>query len=556
MAPVGDGKQRRLLAVIGFFFAGIVEGRSRFFVAMNRAILLGLVGLPATVAPGQPVDSATLDPERISPFVFVEVTAQRGIAPVYPAADGMTVGVCAVDFDDDGFIDIFVPTGEGSPHLLYRNQGDGSFVEIAQSVGIDTLRQARAALWFDADGDAKLDLVLLGDCFDSTDPDCVDSSTVEFYRQIEGGRFELSTDLAGLNNEFLQTSGMHRGGAAAGDLNRDGSLDLVFGTWADEARVHINNGDGSFRDESLNCGIGGEVGGHWQPVMHDFNGDGWMDIYWAIDFRANRLWLNLGDGTFVDDAAGAGVDIAFNDMGIALQDFDNDGDADIYITEIFNRKNGRHNPLLQNNSVGGVPAFTDIGVAAGVSNTSWGWGTTAGDFDLDGLLDLGATNGFFNPPFSTDRSRMFRQIEGDELRFADVTLTSGFGDTLHGGGLVSFDADRDGDLDIVQVSPSGIVRFLDNRCVTQSCDANWLVVQPRAGGANAFGVGATLRVTVGGRTMTRYILAGDSSLSQHPLEAHFGLGGAQIVDLLRIEWPDGGVSEYADVAANQILRVP
>ncbi len=524
-------------------------------MSAQRATLVVLFGIGATCA-GQPLDRAPIDPEQVAPFVFVDATGERGIVPTYPAPGGMTVGVCAIDFDDDGFVDIFLPTRAGSPHLLYHNQGDGHFVEVAEQLGIDTLNQARTALWFDADGDARLDLLLLGDCFDSSDPQCVSLSTAEFYRQTDTGQFVLATDLAGLTNEFLATSGMHRGGVAAGDLNGDGMLDLAFGTWAEEARVHINNGDGSFRDESLACGIGGETGGHWQPVMHDFNNDGLLDIYWAIDFRENHLWLNVGDGTFMDDAAAAGADIAFNDMGLSLQDFDNDGDADIYITEIFNRKLGRHNPLLLNNTTGGLVAFADVGEAAGVSNTSWGWGTTGGDFDLDGLVDLAATNGFFNGPYITDRSRMFRQVQSNELRFADVTATSGFGDTVHGGGLVSFDMDRDGDLDALQVSPLGIVRLLENRCAKQSCDSNWLVIQPRRQGANSFGIGATIRVTADGRTMTRFILAGDSSLSQHPMEAHFGLGDALSVQSLRIEWPDGTVSDYADVAANQVLRIP
>ena len=487
-----------------------------------------------------------------APLRFVDVGPDRGIQS-YSMAPGMTGGVAAADFDDDGDIDLFVPNREGAPDQLYRNLGHGQFEEIAAEVGLASLQRSRVALWLDFDGDHLLDLFVAGDCFLAT-PDCPDVSTLKLYRQTGDGCFADVTLEAGLTDDLIVHSGQHRGGVCAGDVNNDGYLDLVTGVWGGEARLWLNNGDGTFTDFSAASGLGGVNEGHWQPVMHDFDGDGALDIFAAIDFTANHLWINQNDATFVDAAPAAGVDSDWNEMGVVVADYDNDGDLDVYITEIAD--NERHNLLYRNDSQDGSLQFTDVAVAAGVDDTGFGWGTTFLDADNDGLLDLAVTNGYFNSPAIDDQSKFFLNAGGDPTTFTDVSSEVGFDDTLWGSSLIALDFDRDGDLDLVQTcAQGGPLRLLENQRSIEAAANNFLVIQPRMAGPNHRAIGAVVRVNAGGLTMTRLISAGTSLMGQEPAEAVFGLGTASAADTVTIKWPNGSETELHDVAANQVLTV-
>lgn len=515
-------------------------------------LILGCV-VSVGVAAAQPV--AHTQGPAVS-FRFVEVGAQRGIQPFAPAP-GMANGIAAADYDNDGDIDLFVATAEGTPHHLYRNRGNGFFDDVALASGIDTLQQARAGLWIDLDADLLLDLVLFGDCFNSSDPDCANRDTILVYRQVQPGIFVEATAEVGFGEDRVTNSTSHRGGVAAGDLNGDGWLDLVIGIWGGEARVMLSQRDGTLKEHSSQSKIGGFLNWHWQPLIHDFDGDGDQDVFWAIDFGPNNLWINKGNATFSDIAPMAGIDLAWNDMGAALGDFDNDGDMDIGVTEIEDVGLDRRGVLFRNESVDGVLAFDEIGRPAGVGGIGWGWGTTFCDLDLDGLLDLVVTNGMVNaPPYDTDPSKCFLNVgPGKELRFADVSSEVGFNDTFIASGLVAFDMDRDGDLDLVQATSNGGLRLLENRRVGHGARGHWITIRPRMDGPNARAIGAVVSVRVGDVTRTRVISAGTSILCQEPAEAHFGIGPALVVDEIRVRWPDRSESVYRNVAADRVVEV-
>ncbi|MHC4992393.1 MAG: CRTAC1 family protein, partial [Planctomycetota bacterium] len=372
------------------------------------------------------------------------------------------------------------------------------------------------------------------------------------------------TTAAGLVDDLVASTTEHRGGACAGDVNGDGWLDLVTGVWSGNARLLINDGDGTFTDESASSGLGAVVSYYWQPVMHDFTRDGLLDIYDALDFQPNRFWVNQGGGTFLDVSANAGTANAWNDMGVALGDYDNDGDMDFYVTNITNSV--RHNVLFRNDTVKGALAFAEVSDASGVAPGGWGWGATFLDADNDGDLDLAATNGWFSGNAVHDQSVFFLNQGGLPVSFTEVSSFVGFNDTLWGSGLIAFDADRDGDLDIVQTcngsenpNPS-VLRVLDNQPATQGgaagVDNHWLLVRPRMPGPNHRAIGAVVRLSANGLELMRPITAGTSHCSQEPAEAFFGLGSATSVDQLTVEWPGGGTTVLTGIDADQIITVP
>jgi hypothetical protein len=339
----------------------------------------------------------------------------------------------------------------------------------------------------------------------------------------------------------------------AGDLNNDEWPDLIVGIWTGPALVLLNDGGAGFIDVSVASGIADATFHHWQPAIHDFNGDGWADIYWAADFTANRFWLNQRNGAFVDVAPLLGLDNAMNDMGMTLGDYDNDGDLDIYITEIFEFEN--HNVLYRNDTAAGALAFTEVATEAGVANTNFGWGTTFLDVDNDGWLDLAVTNGWFNGQGYDDASRLFYNLGTDPVFFVDLAPLMGFDDREFGASLVAFDLERDGDLDVLQTCNGGPVRLLVSEPGPVAAKNHHLVVRTRTGGPNTRGIGAIVRLESAGRRMTRLITAGTSHLGQEPAEAFFGVGDAAMVDRVVVAWPDGAQTILRDVASDQVLTV-
>ena len=507
------------------------------------AIVVALLGINFGQAEGQ--------------IEFVEVSEEVGI--LTNSVDfGFGGGVAAFDYDEDGDIDLYLPQRFNSPDRFYQNDGSGNFSDVADLSGIDIEIAGRSALWFDFDDDRLVDLLVASDCFNSPDPDCTTKTSLRLYRQIVEGQFEDVTQEVGLDDAGIAVFFGHRAGMCCGDIDRDGDLDLLVGQWEGELELFINN-SGTFVNETLKRGILNPNApfpfNPWQSVMCDFNGDGWLDIFTAVDFFENQLWMNQGDGTFVDVAVSAGVDTAFNEMGVTIGDYDQDGDFDLFVTNIF--EDDKHNLLLRNDSSIDTIQFTEVSAMAGVDDAQFGWGCSFFDANNDTVLDLAVTNGWFNGIGIDDTSRMFMGSVDIPGTFQDVSTASSFNDNFFGSCLVAADLNRDGDLDLMQVcNPSalpGPFRVLENQLDEQGSSANWLAVQPRQSDKNHWAIGAIVAVEFGDKSLVRLIGAGTSMHGQEPAEAFFGLGDCEMVDRVIVKWPLGETSVWEDVPAGQVF---
>lgn len=474
------------------------------------------------------------------PLRYADVSSAAGFSG-YKMAPVHGGGLSAADFDADGDVDVFVPNGVGAPDQLFENLGNGQYQDVAPALGLASTIENNAALWFDHDGDGDLDLLVAGH-----DPTAASHLSLH---QNQSGSFVDVTLAAGLH---LFHGARSLGGLAAADINNDGFLDLYVATWdgnngVNQSRMFQNDGTGAFLDVTASSGVGSATyPAQWQPVFVDLDQDGWQDLYIAVDFHKNLLFMNQGNGTFVDVAPAVGAAARMNDMGATVLDYDQDGDWDLYTTNIYKYPaEMKYNLLLRND--GGL--FTDVSIAAGVSDGGWGWGTTSFDADLDGWVDLAATNGWFNS-YPKDATKMFLNLQG--RGFVDIAKSCRLDDVYWGSGLVAFDHDRDGDLDVMQTTDQNLLRLLE-------CQApvghHSLTVRPRMPGPNSHAIGAVVKTFAGGLMNMRLIHCGTSFFSQEPAEALIGLGAASVVDALVVEFPGGSVSTLDDVAADQLLTI-
>ena len=519
--------------------------------------------------PAAAMDVADIRLSDVAAAAQLEFAYFNGQTGFKHLVESMGGGVGVVDLDADGWPDLYFPQGCALPHSptdtthldrLYRNRGDGTFVDVTAAAGIVQNRYGQGIAVGDYDGDGFADIAV------------ANYGRNTLLRNNGDGTFTDATQDAGLADPDEMSSSL-----ALADLDSDGLADLYVanyvanlkvcpnpdGTYnscrpsnfdARQDRLYHNRGDGTLEDLTQASGIVVSDGKGLGVLVADLDDDGRPDVYVANDTTPNFLFRNTsepGRPAFVEEGLITGTAVSEQGrsqagMGIASGDFDGDGTTDLYVTNF----QGETNALYLN--AGGV--FTDATRHTGVAEATFGllgFGTQAADFNLDGRPDLFITNGHIDDFRSQGEPWQMPPLlfagRGDG-RFAEVSRAAGdyFSGSYLGRGVARLDYNLDGRPDLVVVhqdrpvgllrndSPAGHAAVFDLRGTTASRDA----------------VGATLRVTAGGVTQRLDVTAGDGFFASNEKRQCVGLGQASRIDRLEIRWPGGAVERWTDLPAD------
>lgn len=442
---------------------------------------------------------------------FTDVAAAAGVA------NGLWgKGAVAADFNNDGWTDLYVCNF--GPNMLYINKGDGTFYDSTRKAGIGDPRWSAAAAAADYDKDGDLDLFVAN------------------YLDYDLNRLPVS-------GKFCTYRGIS---VACGPRGLRGAGDSLY----------RNNGDGTFTDASAKAGVADEAGYYGLgAAWGDYDDDGDLDLFVANDTTPNYLYRNNGDGTFTDVAVAAGV--AFSEdgreqscMGVEFEDFDNDGRLDIFVTNFSEDYN-----TLYRNLGNGI--FRDDSAAAGLVVDSWAdlsWGVGFFDFNNDGLKDVFVASGHIYPQVDRhpinisyrQRNKIYLNTGGGGPKLLNVSGRAGAAlDTPRSWRGAAFaDFNNDGWMDVAVSALDDVPALLMNQGLK---GRHWLMVKAA--------VGARVTVRAGGITQTREVKAGGSYASSNDPRAHFGLGGNRSADEVAVRWPSGKMTRMTNVEADRIVTV-
>lgn len=535
-------------------------------------------------------------PEDYPRVIFEDVATRAGLAFHHfnsprsaQLPEDMGSGAAWGDYDQDGDLDLYLtnisapltggnlPGISGGRNQLFANQGDGSFQDVTDQAGVGLRHTGMGAAWADLDGDADLDLVATSF-----------GRLVLYMNQGDGIFADESARLGSGNREGFWT------GASWADYDRDGDLDLyvcgyvryVFAaekvtqmtrqfaglvpftlnpsTYSPEENLLFRNrGNGTFEEVAREVGVHNPSGRSLAAAWCDLDQDGWLDLYIANDVSDNVLYHNLGEGRFQDISHNAWVADYRGAMGLALGDWDNDSDFDMFITHWIAQENALFNNMrfaLGERTAGDKLLFMDISDQVGLGQIALdyvGWGTSFFDYNNDGLKDLMVINGStFQEELDPRRLVPMRDQlfwnRGEDDGFFEVGEVSGptFLDPRVGRGAAFADYDDDGDVDVVVINHGDPVRLLQNQGGNQS---NWLKVRIRAGGLNHFGLGALIKIRTEGREQVVQVGSQSSYLSQNPAEAHFGLADSTLIERVEVRLLDGRTWTREQLGVNHTL---
>ncbi|MCA9706194.1 MAG: CRTAC1 family protein [Myxococcales bacterium] len=469
------------------------------------------------------------------------------------------LGAAAVgDFDGDDWPDVVLTRRDG-PGLLMRNRGDGTFEDVTVARGVEQAHVTGGAAWLDIEGDGDLDLMLTG------------FGTLRHYLYVNDGTGSFQED-ALAHGTAVPTELVHVGTSiGVGDYDLDGYLDVFVGDWRaalilgvrkDHNRLLHNLGaqsPGHFEDVTVAMGIELQEASQWTasgpgafgfaPAFVDLDGDHWPELALAADYGSSRLYWNDA-GVLHEGTAAAGVLNDAHGMGSTFGDYDGDGDLDWFISAIWYEDGPKGNRLYRND---GGRSFTEQTDDKGVRDGGWGWGTAFFDADHDGDLDLALASGWPSTNFDDDPVRLWIN-EGPGV-WPERAVELGIDYQQGGRGLVPFDYDRDGDLDLLVHSNTETPVLYRN----DGAEGSWLQVRAEGRRGNPRSIGAEVRVQAqpGDPWQVRHIGVGSHLFGQPDAVAHFGLGpDAQPLHEVRVLWPASGREVVlANVARDQVLVV-
>jgi enediyne biosynthesis protein E4 len=499
------------------------------------------------------------------------------------APETMAGGVAVFDYDNDGYLDIFFTNGadintlkKTSPKYwdrLFRNNGDGTFTDVTEKAGLAGVGYDTGVAIGDFDNDGYED-IFVGGVYRNT-----------LYHNNGDGTFSDVTEKAGLARPDKQYGPLWSVGAAWVDVNNDGLLDLFvvnYMRWdgAHEpdcklngkpeychpkfyketpSQLFLNKGDGTFVDISVQSGIRASVGKGMGVGVADYDGDGLPDIFVANDKLFNFLFHNMGNLRFEEQAFETGVALPehgnlISGMGVSFQDLNNDGRPDIALVALDNETF----PLYLNNGKGG---FTEITARSGMtsqSNPMAGYSPNIADFDNDGWKDIFVSRGHVQSLDMASRlqidqpNTVFRNLGG--TKFLAQTDEAGFAPQppkRHRGSAYG-DFNHDGKLDLVVSALSAPAEIWMN---DSPGPAHWLELKLQGTKSNRDGIGARIRVASGGQNQHWYVSTASGYASSSAGPVHFGLGEAKVVDEIEIRWPSGTTQVLRKVEADRILPV-
>jgi hypothetical protein len=465
------------------------------------------------------------------------------------------------DFDRDGRQDVFVLSGGTQPDRLFMNTGTG-FLERAAEAGLDAQHIGIGACVGDIDGDGWLDIFVtsFGRSENAGDPV---QDQHRLYRNNGDGTFTDIADAAGLRSlDWTIPAGW---GPAFGDYDLDGDLDLAIPSWTRGGPwLMRNEGDGTFTDVSDAAGVRNTMTQGFSATFADMDGDRYPELLVAGDYGTSLYFRNNRDGTFTETTVDSGVGLDDNGMGHVVADLDGDRDPDWFVTSIHSAQvqtpsiPGTGNFLYRND---GGHTFAVPEPAETTIDGGWGWGVEAVDIDHDGRLDLIETNGWPLPnaagqlEWQSDPCFVWRNLGG--MSFQNIAASCGLDWAGQGRGLVRLDLENDGDQDILIFAYNDAVRVYRNE-LASGPDRGWLRVGLDTAGHPRLapdGFGTAIEVTAGGITQFRQMHGGSTYASQSELTAHFGLADARIIDEIRVRWNDGSVTVLTNVRPNQHLVI-
>ena len=489
-------------------------------------------------------------------------------------------GVAFIDYDNDGWPDIFLVNGADWPgHLakhttpkLYHNNHDGTFTDVTHKAGLDVEMYGIGVTVGDYDNDGYDDLFITA------------YGQSRLFHNNGNGTFADVTQKAGLSgvNEFSTS-------AAWVDYDKDGRLDLVVGNyvqWSPEkdlyctmdgknksyctpesykgtsVRLWHNDGGGKFSDVTQKAGLGEPTSKTLGVAVLDYDNDGWPDLLFSNDTQPNKLYHNNGNGTFTEKAVVAGVafsedGVARAGMGVDTFDYDRSGNTSLLITNFSNQMIS----LYHNEGKG---LFVDEAPQSEVGRASLltlGFGCFFFDYDLDGWPDIFVANGHIDPDIQkvqanvkyAELPHLFRNL--GKGKFAEVTKSAGaeFASARVGRSAAYADIYNDGRLDILLSTNGGPTHLFRNVATGR---ANHSVRLKLAGTkSNRDGIGAVVRVTSQDGAQTQMLRSGSSYLAASELVLTFGLAQQSKVDAIEIRWPSGQIDKLTNVSAGQTVTV-
>src|SRR6267154_2330584 len=500
-----------------------------------KLLVSGVVTLALLALPPQAAERSQIRFENHQKLSRVDFILNNSTTDDKPVIDAVLGGVALLDYDNDGYLDIFFTNGARIPGLakdspdfsnrLYHNNGEGTFTDVTERAGVAGIGPngkklwSVSAAWIDYDNDGRLDL---------------------FVSNYLDWTFETSKVCGPPGRRLSCSPTMYKG---------------------EPNFLHHNNGDGPFTDVSAATGIAEHIGKGMGVAIADYNDDGWMDIFVANDKERNFLFKNRGGKSF--EEVGVESFVAFTEdgipvssMGVDFRDWNNDGKPSLFVTAL-----GRETfPLFRNEGTGSFSVDT---YKAGIGFPSLkmsGWGNGIYDFDNDGFKDLFTANSHVSDNADDDPQQHYRQANAvfqnlQDGAFRDVSTQSGPDMQVRAAhrGCAFGDLNNDGKIDVVVSVIGDHAELLYN---TTTNSNHWILLQTIGVKSNRDGIGTRIKLTgESGLVQYNHVTTAGSFASSSDKRVHFGLGRDTRIKEIELRWTSGRVQVLRNVKVDQILKI-